>query len=73
MDICTLTIVTTMTLQACWMPSECTISADGSKQFCSAGFPVSCPTPDPYYICKRSDGSEYIYNREQAVVGVKKY
>jgi len=54
-DICTLTLVTTLLCTAP-PPPHCEVS--NGKQYCD--MQAACgPAPDPYYTCKRADGTTY--------------
>ena len=62
MDVCTLIVATTMTLQMCYSKDICHASADGTKQLCSGVQAIGCPGITlPSYECKRQDGSTYTY------------
>ncbi len=62
MDICTLIIITTTTLQMCWSDNICRASPDGTKQLCSGAQPIACGgVRYPTYDCKRPDGSTYVF------------
>ncbi len=60
MDICTLTIMTTMNLIGCMKNEECFIKEN--VKFCVPAHVIACDPPKPYYECKRDDGSSYILN-----------
>ena len=62
MDICTLILATTTTLQMCYSDNVCHPSTDGTKSLCSGTHPIGCPgNLLPSYECKRPDGSIYYY------------
>jgi hypothetical protein len=62
MDVCTLIVATTMTLQACYSNNVCHPSADGTKQMCSGVHQISCGGVYwPTYECKRPDGTSYTF------------
>ena len=70
MDVCTLIVATTMTLQACWSKDVCRPSADGTKQMCSGVHSVPCADFRwPAYECKRSDGSTYVFEDKGGAQG----
>ena len=55
MDVCTLTLVTTL---VCMPPPPPHCEVDHGKQYCDMQ-PTCGPGPDPVYTCKRPDGTEY--------------
>jgi hypothetical protein len=58
-DVCTLIVATTMTLQLC-PHVDCRASADGTKQLCQT-YSACNVVRYPAYECKRPDGSTYIF------------
>lgn len=59
MDVCTLSLVTTMTLVFCTGKFECVIKEDGIR-YCTRSPSYDCNKPPaPVWECKRPDGSEY--------------
>lgn len=65
MDICTLVIVTSMTTQACYSKVTCVDDAEHNRRICSGGFPNACPMPEPFYECKRVDGTTYMLKQSE--------
>lgn len=60
MDICTLSTVVMTNLVACFTPGSCSVTADGTKEYCSGPQQASCNIqPSQYYDCIRPDGSKY--------------
>lgn len=60
MDVCTLIVVTTMTLQMCYSKNIC--KPDGIRELCTGLIPIPCNNISfPTYECKRSDGSTYTH------------
>lgn len=57
-DICTLTVVTVMTLEVCVTKPICE-EHDG-RLFCTSAQSVPCRAHDPHYECVRPDGSRYV-------------
>jgi hypothetical protein len=58
MDICTLTIVSTMNLLGCLAPKICD-DHDG-KRYCQPQKMITCQMPTTYWLCTKDDGSTYI-------------
>lgn len=55
MDVCTLTLVTTL---VCMAPPPPHCEIDKGKKYCD--FQPTCgPGPDPFYTCTRPDGTQY--------------
>lgn len=63
MDTCTLSTITTMTLQACFMPSQC--DRIGDVNICIGGMPIACPQPAQVYGCIRPNGTRYEMSQEE--------
>jgi hypothetical protein len=62
MDICTLIVASTVTMQLCGTDNVCKPSTDGTKQMCTGVRPKPCVTfAGPSYECKRPDGTSYIF------------
>ena len=57
MDVCTLVVLTTINTVACYSPVVC--EPYNGKTFCTGGTAGACPQPDPWWECKRADGSKY--------------
>jgi hypothetical protein len=58
-DVCTLIVATTMTLQLCTRV-DCRPTADGTKQLCQT-YSSCAAVRYPTYECKRPDGSTYTF------------
>ena len=68
MDICTLIVATTTTLQMCYSPT-CSPSADGTKNLCYDMHQCGGAIQWPSYECRRPDGSVYIFEDKGALQG----
>lgn len=55
MDICTLTLVTTL---VCTVPPPAHCEVQGDRKYCEMQ-PTCGPAPDPYYDCVKPDGTHY--------------
>jgi hypothetical protein len=70
MDICTLVLFPSVTLNACFIDGTCRPSlVDETKIVCTSRLPVSCATLSrPAYECKRPDGTTYTWDDDNAAI-----
>ena len=64
LDHCTMQMVYTMPAIGCYQQqSRCAVSPDGTKELCQ---PLPCPSylPPVQYVCRKDDGTEYIWQPE---------